>query len=88
MINPANNLDSLRKLYGKYIYLYDRGVVYQNWLIVPVNLNNNSYTVACFCPFGTSYSGWCICSELETALGVGKAFVDMQATKLINNQPN
>ena len=69
--NPE--FSQLQTLYGgSKLYLYDQGVEYEGWLIVPVYLEQNSYAIACFNPKGTQYFDGEFYSNLGSiGLGMG-----------------
>jgi hypothetical protein len=58
MNSTDTKINVLRSFYGKGIHLYTQAIVYQGWLLVPVDWGNENYTISCFCPGGTQYIDW------------------------------
>lgn len=77
-----NQIKSLRGLYGKGIHLYNQGIMYQGWFLVPVDWGNNNYTISCFSPGGTQYLDWCNYQNLESAFIAGRELVEEIITRL------
>ncbi len=56
----------------KGIHLYQQGVIYGNWLIVPVLWEPISYTVLCLDSHANQYLHWKHYSTIELAIFAGK----------------
>lgn len=66
--------ESLQRFYGKGVHLYEQGIHYRGWFIVPWTVKS-FYTVSCFCPKGKRYISWSQHMSLEAAIMAGRIFV-------------
>lgn len=73
-MNQIVSRESLQRFYGKGIHLYDQGIKYKGWFIVPF-MFERSYTISCFCPKGNRYISWSQYSSSDEAIAAGRLFV-------------
>ncbi|MGA9379508.1 MAG: hypothetical protein WBV73_12135 [Phormidium sp.] len=75
-MNQTDDINSLRRFYGQGIHLYTQGLIYQGWLLIPVDWGENSYTISCLSPSGTQYIEWYNYRSLEDAIAAGRDLVE------------
>ena len=73
-VKPIVSRESLQHFYGKGIHLYEQGVTYEGWFIVPFAFEQ-SYTTSCFCPKGKRYISWSQYRSSDEAIAAGRLFV-------------
>ena len=64
------------RTYGQKCYLYDHAIVYNSWLIFPIDWSLGRYTCSCFTPEGHELCEWKHYETIETAINKSKEFVD------------
>lgn len=75
-MNKTDKPDSIRRVYGKRIHLYGRGMLHHGWFLIPVDWGNNSYTITCLSPYGTYYVDLHHYPSTEEAKTAGRALVE------------
>jgi hypothetical protein len=83
MQSQRNLISEDNQLIGSEIHLYNQAVVYQNWLLVPVNLEEELYITCCFTPGGYSFLKTSPYSSIKEALVAGKQLVRRETIDVV-----
>ncbi len=83
MQSQRNLISDDNQLIDAEVYLYSQAIVYQNWLLVPVSLEEELYITCCFTPSGCFSLKTRPCSSIKKALIAGKQLVRCETIDVV-----